>query len=269
MATSYLPPEIAGYTPTTYAYPDTSNLPFNAPPDVKIEAGFPGVEPLTYNFASEQKTAYDQLKPFYQKLLDFAQGDVDLAKRVLEYTYASGMRQSKEEYEQAKAEQAITFPQENEQKLTEQNRRGIIESGFGQTERERLTKSQELRKQAIEQALSNRESKLEADKGFGLEEQDRGLESKAFDLERQRRQEASGMASDKYGVKSSIFGAQVAKASAEEQRKVQAAQNQSTSQLLGFSGGGSSGGVGYTGEQVRQMGMNPDTMVSTDGKYYL
>lgn len=268
MAQTYIPKELTGYTPTTYTYPDTSNLPFNAPPDVKIEAGFPGVAPFTYNFATEQKTAYDQLKPFYQKLLDFAQGDVDLAKRVLEYTYTSGMRQSKQEYERTKAEQELTFPTEQEQQLTEQNRRGIIDSGFGQTERQRLAKSQELRKQAIDQALQNRESKLEAEKGFGLEENTRGLESKVFDLEGARRKEASQMATDKYGIKSSIFGAQVSKAAAEEARRVQATQNKSTSELLGL-GGSSSGRRGYTGEEVRAMGMNPDQLVSSNGKFIL
>src|SRR3990167_1820470 len=267
---SYLPPEIQNWQQQTYSYPDTSNMPLTSNDKVTLESGFPGVAPLVFDFAAETKGAYDSLRPFYDKLLSFAGGDLDLAKRVLTYTYDSGMRQAKAEASQATEEEGIRKYQETTQKMTDQNRRGVIGSGFGATERKQMNRSQELRQEAIDRSLKERESTLTTDKGFGTEREERQFGKTSFDLERQRRTESQNIAKDKYGIKSDIFQSQLQKAGLEEQRKIQA-------EAIARSGGGSSGGsigssgggTGYTGEEVRARGINPDTLVSTNGKFYL
>lgn len=264
--TPYVPTGQA-YTPSNFSFPDTSSVPLSTNPSVNLTSTLPGVTPLTFDYNAETRTAYESLKPFYDKLLSFAGGDLDLAKRVLKYTYDSGMRQATAEHGQATEEEGIRKYQETTQKMTDQNRRGIIESGFGATERKQMNRSQQLRQEAIDRSLKERESTLTTDKGFGTEREERQLGKTSFDLERQRRNEATTMAQQKYGVKSDIFQNQLSQAQQAENRRIQKEQSNATS-----GGGGTpqqnTGGTRYTGEQVRAMGMNPDTMISRDGGYY-
>jgi len=179
--------------------------------------GFPS---FSFDFGAEQANAYNQLKPFYEQLLNFAGGDLDLAKRIINYTYQQGMRESTGQYQEEQKGFGLTFPRETSQQQTEQNRRGILSSGFAQTERQRLQASQDLRKEASERALSERESRLGAEKGFGTEEKLRGYQKEAFDYEGERRKEASGMASDKFTIKQAEYQGNLAKAQREEERRI-------------------------------------------------
>lgn len=182
-----------------------------------------GAPTFTFDYTSELQTAYEQLKPFYQKVLEFAGGNLDLAKRVIDYTYQSGMRQTKEEYEQAKKEQAIQFPQEQEQLKTQQNQRRVLTSGFGQTEQNRLSESQAIRREAAERALANREEQLTKQKGFDTEQQDLGFKQKQFETEREQRQEAStGIVQPKFQIKSAEYQAGLQQYQLQQQQNAQA-----------------------------------------------
>ena len=248
----YLPSDYPGITGGyTVDTGDYSNLPLNsvgAPTiDFKGEDGFPS---FTFNINAEQKSAYDRLKPFYDKLLSFTGGKLDLAKRIIEYTYQQGMRESQEEYDISKREQAITFPGEKREQLTTQNRRGILESGFGGTERKELSESQDIRKKAVEDALADRTSRLTSQRGFGLEEKQQGFEEERFGNERERRTEAGDMAMDIFNIKQSQFGMDLAKAQREETRRIEAERNKA---LSGGSSGGSSPG-NYDIEEMKRTG---------------
>lgn len=213
----------ASSTPTGGAN-QFANLPFLSPGALSVGggSGVGGVQfpTLQFDFAKEQTVSYEQLKPFYEKLLSFAGGNLDLAKRVLQFTYQQGMRESEEQYRQESTEQSLTFPVEQNQMQTNQNRRGILSSGFGQTEQGRLTTSQTLRAESIARAKEDRASRLLAQKSFGGEEKDQAYNEKSFDLERERRQEASGMAKDKFGIKQTEYQASLDRALRQEQQNV-------------------------------------------------
>ena len=246
---AYVPPDLRGFAPldpSTVSFPSMAGIPTTAPPSVTLESGFPGVAPLNFNFAEEQRKAYESLKPFYDKLLSFTGGRLDLAKRVMEYTYQQGMRESQQEYQQRIGELDIADPREKEQLQTAQNRRGILESGFGATERGRQTEQQGLRREAVERALEGRESRLSAERGFGLEEKQRGFAEERFGLERERRGEASGMTKDVLGVKSQMFQSQLGKAAQDEARRVREKETGALSSLYG--GGGTSNILGSAKE---------------------
>lgn len=222
-------------TPTVTAFPSYP-LPETAG-KITLESGFPNVGAFTFDMNAAQQKAYEALKPFYDKLLEFAGGDVDLAKRVLQYSYEQGMRESRQTYEQESKQEQLLVPQEREQQLTEQNRRQIMESGFGQTDRGRLKETQDLRALAIQRALENRESRLTSERGFGMEEQDANLNKSMFNLEKQRRDESSGLATEKFNIEKAIWESKLNKEQLEEQRRIQAEQNKQM-QGIGSSGSG-------------------------------
>lgn len=188
---------------------------------------------FNFDFAAEQEKAYQQLKPFYDKMLDFAKGDLDLAKRMINYTYEQGTRESTQQAEQETAQNKLLFPTETNQLQTTQNQRGILSSGFGNTERERLKQSQALRQEAVQRALENRQSRLTSEQGFGTEQKNRGFEQSQFDQERQKRKEASDLALQKFGIESTKYNMEFNKAQAEEQRRQQALQNAALSNTYG------------------------------------
>lgn len=138
------------------------------------------------SFEDAYKRGFETLKPYYQKVLDLAKGDTELAKRIIQSDYDLGMRETKSEYELKKREQAMTFPQESRQLLakydelgvlepqelrrleanykelaiaepaeaealqTQLNRRGISISGIAEKETERLAGTQSLRRERLE-----------------------------------------------------------------------------------------------------------------------
>lgn len=200
------------------------------------ETEIPGVDWFSYDWEGEQQKAYEALKPFYEKLLEFTNGRLDLAKRVLEYTYQSGMREAKQTYEFDKGQLDELFPEETKQLVTNLNKRGVYFSGFGEEDRGTLGKSQDRRRLAVERALEGRTSDLEKAREFGLEEKTKQTEEERFNLERQKRKEADEMAANKYGIESTKFEAQLKKQEQAEGRNTQAVANQT---LMGAIGGGS------------------------------
>ena len=242
----YIPPGMTvPPVPTgAFSFP-TSTIPVTqgALPTTTIQSGIPGVSPFTFNFAEAQTNAYNNLKAFYDKLLEFAGGKLDLAKRILQYTYEQGMRESAQTYEQESKNLALAFPTETSQLQTTQNRRGVMQSGFGGTERQNLQESQNLRQLVVQRALENRNANLGANLGFGKEQEERTFGESQFDLERKRREEAGQMTNQLYGVKSAEFQGQVNKAAQDEQRRIQEEQNKSLTNIYNTT----STGGGYTG----------------------
>lgn len=187
---------------------------------------------FTFDWEAELSKAYEKLKPYYSKMLELAGGDLDLAKRMIEFEYSQGMRESKFEYEQAAREQAITFPSETEQMITAANRRGIVggitqkqlEAGEGGglagKEAGRLKESQAIRQEAIERALEDREMRLTKGKEFGTEKEERGYEREKMGLSREHEKEAASMTGSKFSREFSIAQAIEQKKQAEEQARI-------------------------------------------------
>lgn len=243
---TFTPPQGGGYNPTTgvvtpyvpggqaYSGPPSDYTQFPTMPMPPIGeplklSGYAGAPDFEFNFDASQQKAYNELKPFYDKLLSFAGGRLDLALRILDYSYQQGMREATGEHSMATREQALTFPVEQETQQTEQNKRGITTSGFGNTARGRLSESQGLRREAVDRALQERESRLGAEQGFGREEKFSGFNEERFDLERERQQEAKGMALDRFGLKKSAWESQLAKGTYDEQKKAQEEANKASS----------------------------------------
>jgi hypothetical protein len=198
-------------------------------------------QPFDYEGATDR--AYASLEGFYNKLLDFAGGRLDLAKRTLEYIYSQGMRESAQDYEASVAEQGLLFPQEQAQKQTDLNKRGVYFSGFGAEDRTNLQKSQDLRRLAVERAKENRNTRLETERGLNLEKETGAFNEEKFNLERQRRKEAQGMAIDEYNIKGENYQAETDKALEDEGRNTQKIANQTYSGSLSNTGTGTSGGM--------------------------
>lgn len=173
-----------------------------------------------FNLEEAQRQSYEALKPFYEKIISFAQGDLDLAKRILQYTYDQGMRESKQEYGSSSAEAQRLTAEETPQLLTTQNRRGILESGFGQQERQRLGARQTARAEAIDRAYENRTGRLAQEKEFGTQQEQQNFEKTKFGTERERRQEAQQMAQTEFGIKQSQYQTQLAKAQRDEAERL-------------------------------------------------
>ena len=189
-------------------------------PETSYEGGQYTFGDFSFNWTSEVQKAYEKLRPYYEKMLEFAQGDFDLAKKMIEFTYTQGLRESKSEFELASREQAITFPGEQEAFWGQAGQRGIVggatakEPGGGLIGQEmgRLKESQAIRKEAIDRALEFKETRLESEKGFGTEQTTREFERGKQTMSREQEKESAGMASSK-------FGRQFGIAQAEEQRK--------------------------------------------------
>ena len=227
-----------------------------AAPNTNLEAQIPNVKPFTYNWADEQRTAYDALQSFYDKLLKFASGDLNLAKRMLEYTYQQGNREALQQYEEQQQEFARLFPQEKAGQETAQNRRGTYFSGFGEKEREDLGGNQDLRKLQVQRALENQQSRLGKTRGFQLEESTGAFDKTKFDLERQRRKEADQMAQQKYGIKANIYEQELTKQQQEEARRVQGIANNATT------------GIGTPGASIPGQPKAADTSGKLYGGWY-
>lgn len=167
-----------------------------------------------------QATSNPQLKAFYENVLNFAKGDLDLAKRIINYTYDSGIRESRSDYELEQRRQQLDFPQEVSRLKTEQNRRGILESGFGGQERGRLLESQAIRREAVDRALKQREENLLKTKEFGTEKEQLGFAKQEQDVSRQKEQDIFRLAERQAGLEQQKYGAEVGKFQFGEQQKI-------------------------------------------------
>ena len=119
--------------------------------------------------------AYQNLKPYYQKLLADSNNNLNLAMQNLEQDYQNGMRYTQQDlatysgyavqdFNNAMQKLGLQFPQEQQQLQGQSNQRGIaltqgadgklVYGGGGEsgTELGQLNSDQQLRKQAVDQA---------------------------------------------------------------------------------------------------------------------
>lgn len=261
-------------TPTTAQVPTNTPLGSNVgggnnlitQGDINLGASIPGVKDFTFNYTAETTAAYDALKDFYQKLLDFAQGDVDLAKRVLEYTYQQGMREATQANEEQVQSMARSNPTETAGLMTSLNRRGVVSSGFGKKEAENLKAEQDLRALQVQRALENQTSRLTNARETGLQEQENKLAQTKFELERQRRKEAEQAAMNKRQIQGDIYNTELDKAQQAEQRRVQGISNNTLTGLLG--GGETSKPTGTTVTRDGATGQVADASGRLYGGWY-
>lgn len=184
-----------------------------------------GYPTWTFDYEAEQKKAFEKLRAYYEKMLNLAKGDVDLAKRMIAFDYEQGLRESRSEFELKQREQAITFPGEREAFWAGAGQRGIVgeatvaEPGGGLIGKEikRLTESQAIRKEAIDRALEFKETRLEKGKGFGFEKEERGLERETQKLGKEHQKESIEMAMNRMRIEQAKYGAKAGEWAAEEQ----------------------------------------------------
>jgi len=196
-----------------------------AQPETTYEGGKYTFGDFSFDWTAEVQRAYEKLRPYYKKMLELAKGDFDLAKRMIEFSYTQGLRESKSEFELKSREQAITFPSEQEAFWSTAGKRGIVgeateaEPGGGLVGKEmkRLKESQAIRKEAIDRALEFKKTRLEKGRGFGMEKTESEFERGKQTLAREHEKESASMAGAKFGRQFSI-------AQAEEQRAFQARQ---------------------------------------------
>lgn len=226
---------------------------------------------MNFDFEAETLAAFEKLRPYYEKILGLAKGDVALAKRIIEFDYTQGTRESKGEFEQRSREQALLFPSEQGQLIAGLGQRGLVGgttekelragtgAGLAGTKAGQLKESQTTREEAIKRALDDREARLIKDKEFKTEDVERGFETKEQQLSRQHEQEAGQMAGIKFGRETTLEQMQrQADATAEASRINQELRDFNSQPITISSGGGGGGGGSH---------INPVTKVWDDNYY--
>jgi hypothetical protein len=222
---------------------------------------------FSFDYNDAYTKAYEQLKPYYQKVLDLAQGDLELAKRIIQSDYDLGMRETRSEYEANLRQQALDFPQEQrrleadwsqvnlaepkevENMQTAMNRRGILTSGIataesrdlaeaqkarraGMTTIQELNEAQKIRSEAIKRALDEKESRLVAGKGFGEEKEQRGYDTTRLRTGQEHSREASGLTESQFQKQLALQGAGLAKTKAQEASRLAGISSGVTQDIL-------------------------------------
>jgi len=207
-------------------------------PPQQLAQEIPGVDPFTFDYDTQVRKAYDSLAKFYEKLIGFAKGDLDLAKRMLEYTYQQGMRETTSEFAERTAEVIREETIEVPKLITALPRRGVLASGFGGEQKRVQEEGYQARKDVLSRVKADTESRLSKEREFTLEERETGYEKRGFDLERERRKESQEMARTERGVASDVYTAQLQKQSQEEARRTTNIQTRYTGGIIGDAGGG-------------------------------
>jgi len=174
------------------------------------------------------------LKPYYTKVLEMAQGDTALAKKIIQSDYDMGLRETKSEHELKQREQAITNPAEKEKFWTEMNKRGIAggegptsaSGGLVGTELGRLKESQSIRKEAIDRALQQKELRLSEGKDLGFETEEAKLKRETLATGQEHETQARGLAESAFGRKQSIESMELAKKQMAESTRMSDLQKQ-------------------------------------------
>ena len=163
------------------------------------------------------------MKAFYENVLNFAKGDLDLAKRIINYTYESGIREAKTDFELEQRRMGQEFPEEKRQLDTGLNRRGLLGGGYTGVaggERTRQIENQAIRREAVDRALKQREENLLRTKEFGQEKENIGYAKGAQDISRQKEQDVYRLAERQSGLEQQKYGAAVGQFQFGEQQKI-------------------------------------------------
>lgn len=182
----------------------------------------------SFNYEQEQKAAFEKLRPYYEKILNFAKGDLNLAKEIIGFTYKQGMRETREQYEISSREEALLRPAEREQLATGLSRRGLIGSrtpglptgGLAGQETRKLTERQNIRQQVMENARASQEARAIKEKQFETKKAETGLAKETQQLGREHEAESIKSALGGMGIQQVAYGAKVGEWQAAEQRRV-------------------------------------------------
>ena len=162
------------------------------------------------SFEEYENIAFEELKPYYERILKEEGGDVERAKLRLNQDYERGIRINREDYQAAKEGQgeAIkpgestqdyynrtknqygTFPEEGIEKLDTTNRRGMMDSGFAQVDAAKMATSQQRRQEAIKNAAGRYAEAAGFQRTRGLEDVNSAWERRQFALDEEQKEGA-------------------------------------------------------------------------------
>jgi len=182
---------------------------------------------IDYNTIEQQ--ALKDFEPYYTRLLQESNYDVNLAKQRLEEDYQKGLRTGREDATTAlRTLVGDTFPQETRDKLDELNRRGLLGTqtananqpqtttlpdgtqmtqapitttgfgGAGGQELDRLRTSQNTRQEAITRALKRNEEQSALSKTRQTEDINLQQQRGDFQREQEKREKATQLAGERY-----------------------------------------------------------------------
>lgn len=132
--------------------------------------------PFAYNFEKETEAAFEKLRPYYEKMLSLAKGDVELAKRMIQKDYDLGVRETKEEAEIKSRERALATQR--------------VESRY------ELGKAESEEEAAMQGRLRELDTrKIESKYGLSVQEAEEqsAIQNKLIDLEQSRIQAQFGL----------------------------------------------------------------------------
>src|SRR3990167_2169962 len=209
--------------PQASPYPSTGQ---NLPATPTTTGDYPVYEqyvksPKEYLTQVRQGELGKQLETFYNQVLEFAKGDLSLAKRIINYTYESGMREAKTDFELEQRRMGVEFPEEKRQLETGLNRRGLLGGGYtgiAGGERTRQLENQAIRREAVDRALKQREENLVRTKEFGTEKEQLGYERGFQDITQRKEQDYYKLAQEQAGLAAQKYQAAVGQKQFEEQK---------------------------------------------------
>lgn len=148
-------------------------MPFQALPNT---AQYINTSPSQFQTTSTNdliKQAYEQLKPYYTKLLNDAQGDLNTALGYLQTDYQQGTRYAQQDLSTSLKQLGLQFPVEQQNLENSLNQRGIAltqqpgtsnttYAGGGQpaTELANLNEDQQLRSEAVQRTAQRTNTQL-------------------------------------------------------------------------------------------------------------
>lgn len=169
---------------------------------------------------------------YYKQLLDYAQGDVNLAKQQIENDYQTGVRQTTDTLKGTLKSLGLTFDTEQKSLQDTLNKRGIAltDIGGGKTayaaggqpgaELDTLNQSQKLRQEAEQRSASQNIEKMGISRTKSLTTAGQGLRDTALNLKQQQGQDIYGRANINYGAYQSAQAAAANKALQDQQSRM-------------------------------------------------
>jgi hypothetical protein len=184
------------------------------------------LSPANINYSDLEKKALEELTPYYTKLLDTYNGDIDMAKSHLKQQYELGLRQTRTNQEATQKENFNNvYKQEMGQTTDDLARRGLLGTtagkqeglsttlstgeklggekkmaygGLGGSRISLLQSSQQARNEAIQRAIKQKEEETGLQISQNEEKTTRSKQQKAQELEQQKRVEATQLGASRY-----------------------------------------------------------------------
>lgn len=212
-------------------------VPTQAVPALNFNAPSAGALDSKYQEFLTRASQDPDIVAYYKQLLDYAQGDVNLAKQQIENDYQTGVRQTTDTLKGSLKSLGLTFDTEQKSLQDTLNKRGIALTDMGgsktayaqggqpATELGNLNQSQGLRQEAEQRTASQNIEKMGITRSKALTTAGQGLRDTALNLKQQQSQDIYGRANVNYGA-------------------YQSQQAANANKALMTQGGGTSGGYG-------------------------